>query len=102
LINTGRIQLLLVKRAHDVAEWIENLISSCECGVGRQLPSEKQMMKRFGVGRPVVGEEFFLMSLHDLVGIVSGKRIPPSGWTIATRLQPGRSRRSRATRTLLT
>jgi GntR family transcriptional regulator, sialic acid-inducible nan operon repressor len=88
-MNTGRIKLPSGrhKRPHDVAEQIENLVSSSD--VGRQLSCEKQMMEHFGVGRAAVREALFLMSQHGLVEIVSGKRAtvtPPSGWGSATRL----------------
>jgi GntR family transcriptional repressor for pyruvate dehydrogenase complex len=62
------------KRAHEVAEHIERAIASGEFEVGGQLPSEKALMERFGVGRPAVREALFILQQQGLVEIASGTR----------------------------
>ncbi|MFO1070909.1 MAG: FCD domain-containing protein [Geminicoccaceae bacterium] len=62
------------KRAHDVAERLEALIGSGEFAVGSQLPSEKELMERFGVGRPAVREALFLLQQAGQVEVTSGTR----------------------------
>ena len=77
------------KRAHDVAEEIESLIKSGEFAIGSQLPSERELMERFGVGRPAVREALFLMAQHGVIEIASGKRarvIPPTGRWIGAQM----------------
>ena len=61
-------------RAHDVADQIEKMISSGEFGVGEQLPSHKDLMERFGVGRPAVREALFFLQQRGLVEVTSGAR----------------------------
>lgn len=61
------------KRSHDVAEEIEQLIRT-GYAVGDQLPSEKDLMERFGVGRPAVREALFLLSQQGLVETANGAR----------------------------
>jgi GntR family transcriptional repressor for pyruvate dehydrogenase complex len=90
-METNRVRLPVGRRkhAHDVAEEIESLISSGEFAVGSQLPSERDFMERFGVGRPAVREALFVMAQHGVIEISSGKRarvIPPTGSTIASHI----------------
>ena len=69
------------KRAHDVADEIAKLVDSGEFSVGDRLPTEKDLMKRFGVGRPAVREALFFLEQQGLVEIINGARarvIPPS------------------------
>lgn len=69
------------KRAHDVADELEKLIASGEFPVGGRLPTEKELMQRFGVGRPAVREALFFLEQQGIVEIVNGARarvIPPS------------------------
>jgi DNA-binding FadR family transcriptional regulator len=77
------------KRADDVMEGIEALISSGGIAVGSELPSEKELMDRFGVGRPAVREALFKLAQHGLVEISSGRRArvaPPGGDALAAQL----------------
>ena len=62
------------KRAHDVADKLEALIAADEFGVGSRLPSEKELMARFGVGRPAVREALFMLQQHGRIEIGSGAR----------------------------
>ena len=57
-----------------MADKLEALIAADEFGVGSQLPSEKELMARFGVGRPSVREALFLLQQQGLVDITSGAR----------------------------
>jgi GntR family transcriptional repressor for pyruvate dehydrogenase complex len=69
------------KRAHDVADEISKLIDSGEFRVGDRLPTEKDLMQRFGVGRPAVREALFFLEQQGMVEIVNGARArvtPPS------------------------
>lgn len=54
------------KRSHDVADEIERLITAGEYSVGEQLPSEKDLMARFGVGRQLSARHCFSLSNKDL------------------------------------
>lgn len=77
------------KRSHDVAEQIERMISTGQVGVGEQLPSEKEMMERFGVGRPAVREALFLLQQQGLLEIQSGTRarvVPPTSRLLQAQL----------------
>jgi GntR family transcriptional repressor for pyruvate dehydrogenase complex len=69
-----RLPLGRRKRAHDVADHIEKSIASGEFEVGSKLPSEKELMERFGVGRPAVREALFILQQQGLVEITSGAR----------------------------
>ncbi len=61
-------------RAHDVAELIEKMIVSGEFGAGEHLPSQKDLMQRFGVGRPAVREALFFLEQQGLVEADNGTR----------------------------
>jgi GntR family transcriptional regulator, sialic acid-inducible nan operon repressor len=77
------------KRSHDVAEQIERMISAGEVGIGEQLPSEKEMMERFGVGRPAVREALFLLQQQGLIEVQSGTRarvVPPTSRMLQAQL----------------
>jgi len=70
----GSSQIGRRKRSHDVADEIERLITDGEYSVGEQLPSEKDLMTRFGVGRPAVREALFFLEQQGLVETRSGAR----------------------------
>ena len=42
--------------------------------VGEQLPSEREMMRQFGVGRPAIREALFALQKKGMVQVVSGTR----------------------------
>ncbi|MEP0322679.1 FCD domain-containing protein [Bauldia litoralis] len=76
-----KVPVVRRKRAHDVADGIEKLIDSGEFAVGERLPTEKDLMQRFGVGRPAVREALFFLEQQGIVEIINGARarvIPPS------------------------
>ena len=54
------------KRSHEIVELLEKAITSGEFEVGSQLPSEKVLAERFGVGRPSVREALFLLQQQGL------------------------------------
>jgi len=58
----------------EVVDRLEGLIHSGEFGLGDQLPSERNLMERFGVGRPSVREALFSLQKMGLVEINSGER----------------------------
>ena len=58
----------------EVLDRLEGLIHSGEFGLGDQLPSERDLMERFGVGRPSVREALFSLQKMGLVAITSGER----------------------------
>ena len=50
------------KRHEEIVEHIEWLVLSDRIGSGNQLPSERRLMERFGVGRSTVREALFKLS----------------------------------------
>ncbi|MDP7343500.1 MAG: transcriptional regulator NanR [Alphaproteobacteria bacterium] len=58
----------------EVVDRLEGLIHSGELGLGEKLPSERDLMERFGVGRPSVREALFSLQKMGLVAITSGER----------------------------
>jgi DNA-binding FadR family transcriptional regulator len=62
------------KRSHEIVDLLEKAITSGEFEIGSQLPSEKVLAERFGVGRPSVREALFLLQQKGLVDVTSGAR----------------------------
>src|SRR5262245_54155032 len=62
------------RRSHEIVELLEKAITSGEFEIGSQLPSEKILAERFGVGRPSVREALFLLQQQGLVDVTSGSR----------------------------
>jgi DNA-binding FadR family transcriptional regulator len=62
------------KRSSDVIAGIEAMIESGEVEVGDELPSERELMSRFGVGRPSVREAFFALEQRGRLRIRNGSR----------------------------
>ncbi len=58
----------------DVVERLEEMILSPQYKPGDQFPSERELMDRFGVGRPAVREALFSLQKMGLVEIRSGER----------------------------
>jgi GntR family transcriptional repressor for pyruvate dehydrogenase complex len=60
------------KRYEEIAEHIELQILSDRLGEGGRLPSERELMERFGVGRSTVREALFSLQRMGLVEVMSG------------------------------
>src|SRR5262247_558023 len=58
----------------EVARRLEAMIQEGRYSPGDQLPSERELMKQFGVGRPAVREALFALQKMGLVAINSGER----------------------------
>lgn len=71
-MQTGLIRR---QKLHEqVAARLEELIHSGDFSVGGRLPSERELMERFGVGRPAVREALLSLEKMGLVAISSGER----------------------------
>jgi DNA-binding FadR family transcriptional regulator len=62
------------KLYEDVAERVEQRIRNEEFAPGGRLPSERQLMREFGVGRPAVREALFYLNRMGLIELRSGER----------------------------
>lgn len=58
----------------EVAERLEQMICEGELHESEHLPSERELMRRFGVGRPAVREALFHLRKMGLVEVRSGER----------------------------
>jgi GntR family transcriptional regulator, sialic acid-inducible nan operon repressor len=62
------------KLSEEVAARLEAMIQESGYQPGDQLPSERELMKQFGVGRPAVREALFSLQTMGLVAVSSGER----------------------------
>jgi len=62
------------KLYEDVAQRVEQRIRDAEIAPGGQLPSERELMREFGVGRPAVREALFHLNRMGLIELRSGER----------------------------
>ncbi len=62
------------KRFHEVAERIEAMIRAGEFAIGDLLPSERELMERFQVGRPSIREALFCLQQTGIIDITNGAR----------------------------
>ena len=62
------------KLYEEVADRLEQMIRDGELRESEHLPSERELMRRFGVGRPAVREALFHLRKMGLVEIRSGER----------------------------
>ena len=62
------------KLYEEVAEQLEQSIQDGEYAPAGQLPSERDLMRHFGVGRPAVREALFHLRKMGLVEVRSGER----------------------------
>ena len=58
----------------DVASRLEAMIQHGPIGPGDPLPSERDLMRLFGVGRPAIREALFALSKMGLVEVRNGRR----------------------------
>jgi GntR family transcriptional regulator, sialic acid-inducible nan operon repressor len=63
-----------VKLYEQVSERLERRIREQDVAPGEELPSERQLMKEFGVGRPAVREALFHLQNMGLVELKAGAR----------------------------
>ena len=69
------IQPVRRKRLYEgIVEQLENLILNGGLPAGRQLPSERELMANFQVGRTAVREALFTLQRRGLVTLQSGER----------------------------
>jgi DNA-binding FadR family transcriptional regulator len=62
------------RRYEEVAEHIELRVLSGEWPTGTRLPSERDLMERFGVGRSAVREALFALKKRGLLDVEGGAR----------------------------
>lgn len=62
------------KLSHEVAEHLERMIREGELAEADRLPSERELMRQFGVGRPSIREALLHLSKMGLVVVRSGER----------------------------
>lgn len=75
--------------SEQVAEQLEADILEGRLGENDQLPSERELMEQFGVGRPAVREALFYLQQLGLIAINSGTRarvIRPTAEAVMSRL----------------
>lgn len=71
------VQTEIIRRrrlSDEVLVRLEEMILSPQYEPGDQLPSERQLMERFGVGRPAVREALYSLQKMGLLEIKSGER----------------------------
>ena len=62
------------KLFHEVADRLQETILSGSLQVGDALPSERELMERYGVGRPAIREALFSLERAGLISIAGGER----------------------------
>jgi GntR family transcriptional repressor for pyruvate dehydrogenase complex len=73
----------------EIVEQLETLIVSGELTPGTQLPPERELVERFGVGRTAVREALFALQKRGLVTLSSGERatvVAPSAGALVSEL----------------
>lgn len=77
-------QIVRRKLSDEVFDRLHDLIASGEVGPGDEMPSERDLMERFGVGRPAIREA--MQSLHNmgLISISHGERAKVAALTPRT------------------
>jgi DNA-binding FadR family transcriptional regulator len=74
------------KLYEEVVARLEELIHSEQLKPGEVLPSERELMLQFGVGRPAIREALFALSRMGLVEVANGERARVSSPTPSTLL----------------
>lgn len=70
----GEAPIVRRKLSDEVFERLKAMITSGEYGPGEALPSERELMARYGVGRPAVREAMQALANHGLLSIRHGER----------------------------
>lgn len=70
----GQTPLKRRRLYEDVIEHLEAAINSGEFKAGDQLPSERDLMAHFGVGRPSIREALFALRRMGLISMKAGER----------------------------
>ena len=68
------VQIKQRKLSDEVAEHLERMIREGELAEADRLPSERELMRQFGVGRPSIREALLHLSKMGLVEVRSGER----------------------------
>ncbi|ANG97199.1 GntR family transcriptional regulator [Brucella pseudogrignonensis] len=75
------------KLSDEVFDRLENMITSGELTPGDEMPSERVLMERFGVGRPAIREAMQSLAKMGLVSISHGERAKVLKLTASSILQ---------------
>ncbi|WP_029351067.1 transcriptional regulator NanR [Bosea sp. 117] len=62
------------KLSHEVFDRLKAMITGGELGPGDAMPSERDLMDRFGVGRPAIREAMQALANMGLISITHGER----------------------------
>lgn len=62
------------KLSDEIFDRLKRLIESGELTAGDEMPSERELMERFGVGRPAIREAMQALAMKGLVEISHGER----------------------------
>jgi DNA-binding FadR family transcriptional regulator len=62
------------KRSQEVADRIQAKIRAGQFSVGERLPSERDLMAIYGVGRPAVREAIYSLQMMGLIEVSNGER----------------------------
>lgn len=73
-MNQSLDQIVRRKLSDEIFDRLEKMITSGELQPGDTMPSERELMQRFGVGRPAIREAMQSLSSHGLVSISHGER----------------------------
>ncbi len=72
-----RVQTQIIRRkrlSDEVLARLEEMLLSPQYKPGDQIPSERQLMERFGVGRPTIREALYSLQKMGLLEIKAGER----------------------------
>ncbi len=74
--DEGLVEAPIVKRklSDHVLDRLKAVITSGECAPGQALPSERELMVRYGVGRPAIREAMQTLATQGLITIKHGER----------------------------
>src|SRR5919107_6450949 len=81
------------KLSHEVLDRLIGAIEAGEYEPGTQLPSERELMARFGVGRPAIREAMQALQQMGLIRISHGERarvILPTAETVVDQISGAR------------